>query len=620
MQTSRGSGNEGQGSGQPGHTSAIPLQSAEHGSSQDQGVRQSLPSDEFDVGSVTIFRTAQFFVHAAQGKSRPLYHSSGNTTLLEQIRWVSTERQRVLEAETRLLPQIDLINPVRREIIIPGWFEAIVILLGLAVAIAVHGFNLFGAPQYQAGEGLLMAHAWSITQGQLAPFGSFTFEQLPFGWLLLAAWSFISGGFTTFGSAINSGRALMLVFSSGCALFVYLITTRLSGSRSAGLLALVLFALSPLGVIYQRQVLLENVGVFWLLLSLFLLVVGNSRLPAIVFAGVSLGLAVLTQGIFIIFFPVMLYTVWLHATPFQRKFALVAFSYIALSLASTFVLFALLSGQILPGGDPQFPGPSLVSGIGLHIQTVLRESNFLDTWNEWMQYEWFLIVVSGIAVSVNIWAGIRKRLQWLAAFFLVTMWMFMLLTGIISPSYFSILLPLMSINIAIALNSVMKLISQRYGFDLLRVLLIFSLIGAFTPYRVQATQSYGLADQNFTQSRVSAIAWIRENVSPDATIVVNSDLFVDLRVSGGPEGRAYERAFYYQNELFNPDRSGILENDWRNIDYIVLDPQMERELRDNPSQMSMFERALHDANLVKEFVGSQGSIKIYQVIHPEAGA
>src|SRR5579883_1168876 len=75
---------------------------------------------ESQIGNVTIFRTAQFFVHAVSGRRRTtsLQNASGNTSLLEQVRWISTERQRVLDSETRLLPQVELFNQLRREILI----------------------------------------------------------------------------------------------------------------------------------------------------------------------------------------------------------------------------------------------------------------------------------------------------------------------------------------------------------------------------------------------------------------------------------------------------------------------------------------------------------------------
>ena len=550
---------------------------------------------ESQIGNVTIFRTAQFFVHAVARRTSSLRTASGNTSLLEQIRWVSTERQKVTDAETRLLPNVEQINPVlQREISIPLWFEALVVIVGLAIVLAVHGINVFGFPFYQQSEGIFMSNAWAILHGQLEP-QVYNYDQTPLGWIVIAGWTMISGGFATFGSAINSGRALMLLFSFGSSLLVYLIARRLSGSRGAGLLAMLLFALSPLGITLQREVLLENSGMFWLLLSLQLVVSGNSRLLSIVLAGVSLGIAILTKEIFVIFFPVMFYAVLLHATAFQRKFAVMAFIYIVLSLTSLFALFAILKGELLPGNHP-----SLWSGIVTHIQNAVSESNFAATWKIWMQSEMPLFIASAVAIVINIFGGVRNRLQWIVAFLLLTIWIFTLSMNIVFPSYFIILLPLMALNIALAINAPIRSLSKRIGFDLIRVLLIFGIIGAFVPYRVQYTQA--LTTQNATVAQVNALKWVRQNVPQNATVVVNSYFYVDLHEPASLGGKVYDHAQFYLDVVHDPNiRFTVLHDNWQSIDYIIADKQILQDIRNRSADMILLDRALHHATLQQEF-------------------
>src|SRR5205085_5484822 len=112
----------------------------------------------------------------------------------------------------------------------------------------------------------------------------------------------------------------------------------------------VIFALSPISLTYQLQVLLDNVGTFWLLLSIYFIVISKSRLLYIVLGGVSFGIALLSKEIFLLFLPAMIYAVWLHTTKFQRKFALIAFSYTIIALGSTFILLAVLKGELFPTG------------------------------------------------------------------------------------------------------------------------------------------------------------------------------------------------------------------------------------------------------------------------------
>src|SRR5260370_9026685 len=86
---------------------------------------------EEDPADVTLFRTGNFFVHAFSpqlrtGTLRKASKDVGNVTLLERIRWTSAEKQRLMEAQTRLLPDVDPFNVAQcREIAIPSWLEGL---------------------------------------------------------------------------------------------------------------------------------------------------------------------------------------------------------------------------------------------------------------------------------------------------------------------------------------------------------------------------------------------------------------------------------------------------------------------------------------------------------------
>src|SRR6266566_1155083 len=215
---------------------------------------------EKDLANVTLFRATNFFVHAFTPvvKTGTLQKASGNETILERIRWTSTEKERLMAAQTRLLPQVDAIDASQwREISIPLGLEALVVALVLCFTLVAQAFNLFNFPAYTANEGNLMANAWSLLHGQITPY-VYTYDQSPIGWIQIAGWLQLTGGTASFGNIINSGRILMVLLAIASSLLLYLITSRMSGSRSAALLAMVIYALSTLSLIYRREVLLEN--------------------------------------------------------------------------------------------------------------------------------------------------------------------------------------------------------------------------------------------------------------------------------------------------------------------------------------------------------------------------
>ncbi|HXX78903.1 MAG TPA: hypothetical protein VEI53_10445, partial [Ktedonobacteraceae bacterium] len=244
------------------------------------------PKSEKDLANVTLFRTANFFVHAFTPvvKTGTLKKASGNETILEKLRWTSIEKERLMAAQTRLLPQVEAVGVSQRhEISIPLGLEALTVALVLGIAFVVRIMNLFSFPSYTANEGNIMANAWSILHGHITPY-IYSYSQPPIGWIQIAGWLELSGGTASFGNIINSGRVLMLLFATASSLLLYLITSRMSGSRSAALLAMVLYTFSGLGLIYRQEVLLENIGIFWLLLSLCVITTGKSTLKTFVFA------------------------------------------------------------------------------------------------------------------------------------------------------------------------------------------------------------------------------------------------------------------------------------------------------------------------------------------------
>jgi 4-amino-4-deoxy-L-arabinose transferase-like glycosyltransferase len=131
-------------------------------------------------------------------------------------------------------------------------------------------------------------------------------------WMFMAIWHLLSGGFFTFGASINSGRVFMLVLHVLSSIVLYFICKKITDRRSASLFAVLLFSLSPLGIYFQRRVLLDNIMTFWSLLSFALVLYYNKRLSLILLSAMTLGIAILTKENAIFFVPVLFY--WIYIT------------------------------------------------------------------------------------------------------------------------------------------------------------------------------------------------------------------------------------------------------------------------------------------------------------------
>src|SRR5690348_4023161 len=189
----------------------------------------------------------------------------------------------------------------------------------LVLGALTHGYHLFVYPLYITDEGIYMEQAWSvIREGRLEPYTYF-YDHAPAGWLLISGWvSVLPFQFQTFGNAINTGRVLMLILHIISIFLLFHVTYRFSGHLSAALIACFFFNFSPLAVYYQRQVLLDNIMVFWILLSLYLVTRDDGRLVTVMLSGIAFGIGVLTKENAIFFAPVFAYLLYIQVRQQQN--------------------------------------------------------------------------------------------------------------------------------------------------------------------------------------------------------------------------------------------------------------------------------------------------------------
>src|SRR6185312_15119320 len=189
--------------------------------------------------------------------------------------------------------------------------ERVLLLASMIVGAISHGYHIFLYPLYITDEGIYMERAWSVLrEGALSPY-TYYYDHAPAGWLLIDAWVFLlPRQFETFGNAINTGRVLMLLVHVGSTFLLFQITRRLSGSTIAAVVACFFFNVSPLAIFYQRQVLLDNLMVFWVLLSLYLVTNDDQSILTPLFSGLAIGISVLTKENAIFFLPVLGYLLY----------------------------------------------------------------------------------------------------------------------------------------------------------------------------------------------------------------------------------------------------------------------------------------------------------------------
>ena len=233
-----------------------------------------------------------------------------------------------------------------------SWTGQACLLFSLVSGALTHGWHLFQYPLYITDEGIYMEQAWSVLrEGQLAPY-TYVYDHAPAGWLLISGWaSLLPFQFQTFGNAINTGRVLMLILHLLSVFLLFQVTYRFSGRLSAPVIACFFFNVSPLAVYYQRQVLLDNIMVFWVLLCLYLIQRNDGRILTAMYIGVACGIGVLTKENAIFFVPVIAYLFYTQVRQQQNyRFVLGFWTYMCAAVISVYFLYATTKNELWPTG------------------------------------------------------------------------------------------------------------------------------------------------------------------------------------------------------------------------------------------------------------------------------
>jgi hypothetical protein len=339
--------------------------------------------------------------------------------------------------------------------------EALLLATILLVAALAHGINMFGCPYYEHDEGHRMARAWSvISEGKLDPYG-WTYDETPLSYPQLAGWVLLTGGFHTFGTAVDSGRAFMLLLQVLSTFCLYGIARGLSGKAIIGALAALLFALSPFAIYVHRVVYEDNIETFWMLASLLLLVSGRLSRRRLALSAGAMALSVLSKQVTAFVVPAFALLVLYRVQGSHRRRWAVGWAALVSGLVSLWVLYAALRGELFPGNHP-----SLVGGALWQLSRA-RDGGLLDPssafWRMariWAREEPVLVVGGVSSGLLCLLARRRHPAAGAIALAAFSLWTFFGRGGVIARYYLIPLLPLLALNLALACHMVASLLSD----------------------------------------------------------------------------------------------------------------------------------------------------------------
>jgi endo-1,4-beta-D-glucanase Y len=507
------------------------------------------------------------------------------------------------------------------------------LVLGLAtVACCAHAINMFDflAMAAKDDQGIYTAQAWAVLREQrLAPY-TYWYDHAPAGWLLLAAWMALTGGPLAFGQALDSGRVLMLVLHVGSVVLLYRVSRKLGCRPGPAAIGCLAFSVSPLGVFYGRLVLLDNMMLFWNLLSLDLLLDRRARLSRFMLSGVCFGVACLTKETAIVLAPAMLLLVFQQRQVCHGRFGVASWVAPMLVVLSWYPLFAALNNELLPAGQSILflvqgstaPGVSLTEALKWQATRGGGSAFNLDNhfWQlvrgDWLPRDAALMVAGVMGVVVNLFRGVlpgrwRNRRGLAVALLGFLPLGYLGRGGVVFDFYILAAIPFLCLNIGFALGWLLALLG-RAGAASLSIVLASALVAGYW----EAGTSQSLYTQRPGLAGREAIPWIKRHIAPESRIVMPDDLWTDMREPSAL-GPALPNAHSHWKVAADPEvRDGVFDGDWRTVDYLIMTPGLEDSFVASNGQIAL--EALANADRVKEWRSDGASIALWKA--PRAGA
>ena len=516
------------------------------------------------------------------------------------------------------------------------------VILAMVTGALTHGYHLFTYPLYITDEGIYMEQAWSVLrEGRLSPY-TYIYDHAPGGWLVIAAWvSILPHQFETFGNPINSGRVLMLIVHVASVYLLFQTTYRLSHSTVAAVIATFFFNFSPLAVFYQRMVLLDNLMVFWVLLSLYFATSSAKRhvlMP--VLSGMALGIGIVTKENAIFFIPAIVYLVYRNVRPrLSYRFGLGFWAYSLLAIVSMYFLYSVLKNELLPTGlnfnlsDPPTDHASLLYEAWYQLHR--SQGSIFDThslvWQfslgTWLPKDTFILLAGSIATMVNLVQGLRNRARDPGLLVVATLaggYAFYLLRGsVIFDFYVVPLMPFYAMSIGVLGSRILDEVVGTNRVDWRPVVVRGAIVATFFTLLLLPFGGYVIVHnsqgatvphdlyilpQTFMENE--QIAFIRHNIPPNARIVMDDDLWVALH----DVHPYYPYANSHWKAASDPNVSiKLLHQNWQDIDYIVMSNGMLQAMQQNGPGEGYILEALSHSTLIWQLKRGNVTLQVYKV-------
>ncbi|AKZ57833.1 Glycosyl transferase [Streptomyces ambofaciens ATCC 23877] len=481
------------------------------------------------------------------------------------------------------------LRPARPDLLLCGTLLVAIML--------VQGWNISDYPTLSDDEGTYLAQAWAVQQGEGLAHYTYWYDHPPLGWIQIAVLTWIPALISPESMTVGAMRGVMLLIGAVSAALVYVIARRLSLPRWAAGLAMALFGLSPLSVVLQREIFLDNLAVMWTLLAFALAASPSRHLWHHFGAGIAAATAVLTKETMLVVLPALFVTAWRHSHRDTRKFALTGAVTACTLIGFAYPLFALLKGELLPGSGHV----SLWEGV--EYQLTRPGSGFIldegsGSWGvlqSWLYYD-RVLPLGGLAGALLLlatwrWSVTARALAGPALTVGILAALALRPSGYLPAMYVIQALPFLALVLAGGTASIAHAVLRRrrteaekrgltYGRYAVAGALALAACAYVVPRWYDGDRTAVTADANAPYE--AAADWMASEVEDPARtrVLVDDALWLDLVHAGYEPGLGV--IWFYKADL-DPAVTKTMPGGWRDIDYVVASPTVRRDAVDLPN-------------------------------------
>jgi endo-1,4-beta-D-glucanase Y len=469
------------------------------------------------------------------------------------------------------------------------FMEIFCLVASLILIVFAHSYNMFQFPYFENDEGIYISQAWSLLSNNQLSNYTYFYDHAPAGWMIIAALVQALGGFFTFNysgfAALDTGRVAMLILKIISVLLTYVIIKKQTGKYYLALLGIILMSVSPLGIYYQRRILLDNVMTCITLLALFFISLNKATVARGIVSAICLGIAVLSKESAVFFVPGFLLLNHLRLSKQERNLGSVLYLCFFGSVVALYPITAFLKTELFPSPDRV----SLINTLSYQVSRGTKvpfwdfRSDFMSNFDIWLKKDFIFVwgFIAMLGASLVALVGTRSRYLFGVVTILLGMIYFLLRGGIVLDFYLIPLIPFGAIISMLVLSHFIQGLGRIFKLSVSRpvaLFLIFSAIFALTSFELDSKigRDVLFKQENFNLSQT--LDYVRQNIDPKSKILIDSSHWLDLRNDTDPQ---FVNADYFYKADYDPDvKYAKLQNQWRNVDYALASHQQYQSIKE----------------------------------------